>query len=112
MIGRPTRVLHESTRYPHAVVHPHREWRPQHRGPGAALHRHFAHQASGDPDDIGVCVTLLTEHLGLSQPTVSRHLDILRRAGFVNVTRIGRWSYYARNSEQIEEFTGWLDRSL
>ena len=45
----------------------------------------FGHQETGDPDEIGVCVTLIADKLNMSQPTVSRHLELLRRAGFVEV---------------------------
>lgn len=74
--------------------------------------RHFAHQASGDPEEIGVCVTLLTEKLDMAQPTVSRHLEILRRAGFLSVRKIGRWSYFYRDEAGIDEYKSWLNDTL
>src|ERR687885_413293 len=41
------------------------------------------------------CVCQLTEPLGLSQPTVSHHLRVLREAGLVEVAeRRGTWTYY------------------
>jgi ArsR family transcriptional regulator len=40
------------------------------------------------------CVCHLTEPLGLSQPTVSHHLKILRDAGLVERERRGSWAYY------------------
>lgn len=73
---------------------------------------HFAHQSSGRPEEIGVCVTLLTEKLGMAQPTVSRHLELLRRAGFVRSEKIGRWSYYRRDEAAIEDYKEWLHDSL
>lgn len=73
---------------------------------------HFAHQETGDPETIGVCVTLITEKLGLSQPTVSRHLEILHRAGFLRVQRIGRWSFFARDETAIRAYTEWLHEHL
>ena len=72
----------------------------------------FADQASGDPAEIGVCVTLITGKLGMSQPTVSRHLELLKRAGFLTVQRIGKWSYYQRNEEVLTEFRSWLSDTL
>lgn len=74
--------------------------------------RHFAHQVSGDPAEIGVCVTLLTDALGVSQPTASKHLDILRRAGFLKVRKIGRWSYFRRDETGIADYKRWLNDSL
>jgi ArsR family transcriptional regulator len=41
------------------------------------------------------CVCDLTGALGLPQPTVSRHLARLRRAGLVTVRRDGLWAWYA-----------------
>lgn len=41
-----------------------------------------------------VCVCHLHDSLGLPQPTVSRHLAYLRRAGLVDVRRDGVWMHY------------------
>lgn len=74
--------------------------------------RHFLHQVTGTPSEIGVCVTLITEKLDMAQPTVSRHLELLRRAGFLSVTKIGRWSFYQRNEAAISEFKEWVNEHL
>lgn len=72
----------------------------------------FDHQTAGAPEDIGVCVTLLAEKLAISQPTMSRHLELLRRAGFVDVNRIGRWSFYSRNQEGLADYRAWINAEL
>jgi ArsR family transcriptional regulator, arsenate/arsenite/antimonite-responsive transcriptional repressor len=41
-----------------------------------------------------VCVCDLTAAFELSQPTISHHLRILRRAGLVEAERRGTWAYY------------------
>jgi ArsR family transcriptional regulator len=41
-----------------------------------------------------VCVCHLHDTLGVPQPTVSRHLAYLRRAGLVDVRRDGVWMHY------------------
>jgi len=41
-----------------------------------------------------VCVCFLCEALKLVQPTVSRHLAYLKRAGLVTARREGQWMYY------------------
>ena len=41
-----------------------------------------------------VCVCHIHDSLGLPQPTVSRHLAYLRRAGLVSVRRDGVWMHY------------------
>jgi len=40
------------------------------------------------------CVCNLTEPLGLSQPTVSHHLRVLREAGLVEREQRGNWAYF------------------
>jgi len=42
------------------------------------------------------CVGDLVQLLGVSQPTASRHLAALRRAGLVSVRRNGLWAFYSR----------------
>lgn len=41
-----------------------------------------------------VCVCFLVEVLGCPQPTISRHLAYLRRAGLVQARKEGRWMHY------------------
>jgi ArsR family transcriptional regulator, arsenate/arsenite/antimonite-responsive transcriptional repressor len=41
--------------------------------------------------------------LGLSQPTVSHHLKILREAGLVEGDRQGRWVHYRVVPDRLEE---------
>jgi ArsR family transcriptional regulator len=43
-----------------------------------------------------VCVCDLFESLGVPQPTASRHLAYLRRAGLVDAEKRGLWVYYRR----------------
>jgi ArsR family transcriptional regulator len=45
--------------------------------------------------DGAVCVCHLGEVLKLAQPTVSRHLAYLKRAGLVTARRDGKWMHYA-----------------
>ncbi|MCC7010979.1 MAG: winged helix-turn-helix transcriptional regulator [Planctomycetes bacterium] len=41
-----------------------------------------------------VCVCDLVSALALPQPTISRHLGVLRRAGMVEARRVGTWMWY------------------
>lgn len=41
-----------------------------------------------------VCVCDLTGPLGLSQPTVSHHMKVLKDAGIVDAERRGKWVHY------------------
>ena len=74
-------------------------------------------KALGDPTRIAivnrlagageVCVCAF-EDLGLSQPTISHHLRILREAGLVDVTRRGTWAYYRLVPDAFEALSGAL----
>ena len=55
-----------------------------------------------------VCVCDLTATAGLSQPTVSHHLRILREAGLVEASRRGTWAYYRLVPEALEELRATL----
>lgn len=44
-----------------------------------------------------MCVCDLTDLLGQPQPTVSRHLNHLKRAGILSCERRGTWMWYGLN---------------
>lgn len=44
----------------------------------------------------------LVEPIGVSQPTVSHHLKVLRETGFVESEKDGRWIYYRVVPERLE----------
>ena len=69
---------------------------------------HFARQTSADPVEFGVCLTHIAEALEVSQPTASRHVDLLRQAGFITVRRQGKWSYCKRDDKALAEYIAWL----
>lgn len=50
-------------------------------------------------DDNELRVQELVEILGLAQPTVSRHLGVLRRAGLLHHRREGSWTFYTLDRE-------------
>ncbi|WP_119166185.1 ArsR/SmtB family transcription factor [Algihabitans albus] len=72
----------------------------------------FAHQTGGDPREVGVCVSLIAERAAVSQSTISEHLAILKRAGFVKSRKIGRWSYYRRDGDGLRDFADWVLKKL
>ena len=45
-----------------------------------------------------VCVCELESAFGMIQSRISRHLKILKDAGFLRVERKGRWAYYSIRS--------------
>ncbi len=51
----------------------------------------------------------LVEHLGMSQPGVSRHLRVLRDAGLVTVRSDAQRRLYRLRSEPLRELDDWLE---
>ena len=45
--------------------------------------------------ETAICVCDVVEQFGVSQPTISHHLKVLRDAGLITVSRRGVWAYYA-----------------
>ncbi|RMC37900.1 ArsR/SmtB family transcription factor [Paracoccus alkanivorans] len=78
----------------------------------AEPNRYFGHQWSADPMEFGVCMTMIAEALAVAQPTASRHLDILRQAGFITVRKYQKWSYCKRDENVIRDYLEWLGRQL
>ena len=57
----------------------------------------IAAQSAAEP----LCVCEIEGEFGLSQPTISHHLKVLRGAGLVTVTKRGLWHYYAPRPEGL-----------
>lgn len=55
-----------------------------------------------------VCVCELVPLFGLSQPTISHHLKVLRNAGIVASERRGLWAYYYVVPGAVDELAAWL----
>ncbi|ALE07222.1 hypothetical protein AL755_19935 [Arthrobacter sp. ERGS1:01] len=51
----------------------------------------------------------LVEELGVSQPTVSKHLRVLREAGVVTMRAQGQKRFYSINTEPLVLVSEWLD---
>jgi ArsR family transcriptional regulator len=80
------------------------------RADAEALAERF--KALADPTRVGivnrlagadeVCVCDLTAAFGLSQPTISHHLRVLRDAGLVTAEKRGTWAYYRLVPDAVE----------
>jgi ArsR family transcriptional regulator len=51
----------------------------------------------------GMCVCDLTGPLGLTQPTITHHLKVLREAGLIECHKIGPWLFCRRNEKALRE---------
>jgi ArsR family transcriptional regulator len=66
-----------------------------------------------------MCVCELSAVLGITQPSVSRHLSMMRDAGLVNDERDGQWINYALCEEKLNQYApvimkhlkGWINDS-
>ena len=58
-----------------------------------------------------VCACDIESRFSLSQPTISHHLRVLRKAGLVTGERRGTWIYYSVSGEGIRPISSFL-RSL
>ncbi len=71
-----------------------------------------AHFPIGGDEPLGVCVGLIQQRAGCSASTVSAHLAVLQRAGFLRATRRGQWTYYRRDETRIRAFAERLHHHL
>jgi DNA-binding transcriptional ArsR family regulator len=54
-------------------------------------------------------VHALTRYAGVSQPAVSKHLTVLKRAKLVRHRREGRETHYRARPEALKPLVNWLD---
>mgnify|MGYP001113620256 FL=1 len=59
-----------------------------------------------------ITVTEIYVKLRLEQSVASQHLAILRKAGFVNTERDGKFIYYTINTNRIEELNQFVESLL
>lgn len=58
--------------------------------------------------DAGTSVSQIVTELGISQPTVSKHLKVLREAELVTVREDGQRRFYSLAVEPLEAVDDWL----
>jgi DNA-binding transcriptional ArsR family regulator len=59
-------------------------------------------------DGRGHAVNDMVEALRISQPTVSKHLSVLRKVGIVNVTKQGQMRLYRLDPLQLKPVHDWV----
>lgn len=69
---------------------------------------HFNHYQSHLPKDCnfegGICVGVISEKAGLAQSVISGYLVKMQKAGLLETKRVGQWTYYRRNENNIQRF--------
>jgi DNA-binding transcriptional ArsR family regulator len=53
-------------------------------------------------------VRLLTDHSGVSQPAVSKHLGVLKHAGLVRARHKGRQTHYSARARGLAPLIDWM----
>lgn len=71
-------------------------------------YEHFKPHEGVDMNEVGVCVSQITDKLNMTQSTASQYLTILQRAGLITTKRIGKFTYYQRDEEAIAAFTRYM----
>ena len=62
----------------------------------------------GAQGEEGTSVSQIVAALGVSQPTVSKHLKVLRDAALVSVRERGQHRYYSLSPEPLDAVDDWL----
>jgi ArsR family transcriptional regulator, arsenate/arsenite/antimonite-responsive transcriptional repressor len=76
-------------------------------------------KALGDPTRLEIisllsesnklCVNVIAERMGMSQPAASQHLKILKNAGILEAQKIGLYVHYSINKNKAVEFQNYFD---
>ncbi len=59
-----------------------------------------------------LCVCDIAEMLGLAMGTVSRHMDVLKKAHLVKARKEGRWVYYRLSEEFPPKLLNWITEEV
>lgn len=59
-----------------------------------------------------LCACHISELLGVTGATASRHMDLLIRSGLVESRKDGRWVHYKLSAEFPEPIFQWLEKNL
>jgi DNA-binding transcriptional ArsR family regulator len=54
-------------------------------------------------------INSLAENFEMSRPAVSKHIKILKTAGFISIQDIGRERYCTLNQDGFKELQEWID---
>lgn len=62
--------------------------------------------------DVGLCACDIQERVHLTQPTISHHMSVLRKAGLVDAKKEGQWMWYRRNESALRDLARSLRESI
>ncbi len=70
------------------------------------------HIPEGDSFENSVCVGSIRDKAGVSQSVASQYLDMMQRAGLLESARFGKWTYYRRKEDNIQQLAEWIGSNL
>jgi ArsR family transcriptional regulator len=59
-----------------------------------------------------MCACDVEGQIGLSQPTISHHMAVLRKAGLIEAEKIEQWMWYRRNEKAVRSLGYFLRQQL
>ncbi|AEF97110.1 ArsR/SmtB family transcription factor [Methanotorris igneus] len=59
-----------------------------------------------------MCVCKIIDELKKPQPTISHHLNILKKAGIIKAKKEGTWNYYYIVNPKVKELIQMIDEIL
>jgi DNA-binding transcriptional ArsR family regulator len=62
--------------------------------------------------EVGLCACDIEQRIHLSQPTISHHMSVLKKAGLVEAKKHGQWMWYRRNEKAIGDVARALRETL
>lgn len=54
---------------------------------------------------VGMCARDIEEQIRLTQPTISHHMAVLKKARLVHAEKLGLWMWYRRNEKFLRLLT-------
>ena len=64
------------------------------------------------PHEVGLCASDIELRIHLSQPTISHHMSVLKKAGLVEAKKEGQWVWYRRNQTALRDLAKELRETL
>src|SRR5215467_187725 len=61
---------------------------------------------------VGMCACDIEQQIKLSQPTISHHMAVLKKAGLVRAEKQGLWRWYRRNEKSLKELAQTISGSI
>lgn len=82
------------------------------KNPGECFPPQGEHLDEGIDLKGGVCGNSICEKSGIAQSTVSHYLDMMVRADLLLTERYGKWTYFRRNEQVLNQLKEYIGKEL